>query len=180
MNVQASFEHTASVAGRGEQIGEGSTSRPSPITFTCPVPPSVNAAFKNTKRGRAKTKAYEDWRLIAAAAIRRQGVQPVAGRVIVNMAFEIDIDRADASNRIKLMEDLLGKRHGIGIIEDDSLIPGGLYSKLPPTNGAAHVQIWPVQNLTATFHASQNGASGAWIITAPQSPEGDDHGDFAE
>lgn len=176
MNVQASFEHTASVAGRGEQIGEGSTSRLSPITFTCPVPPSVNAMFKNTRRGRAKTPAYESWRMMAAAAIRRQGVPSIPGRIVVNMAFEIDLDRADADNRMKAILDLLGSRHGIGIIEDDSRVAGGLFSKLPPTNGAAHIQIWPAQSLTATFHASQNGRGGAWIINAAVQHEGDHDG----
>ncbi len=179
MTAALALNPIAPVARRGEQAGEG-TSRLSPVNFTCPVPPSVNAAYRNTKHGRAKTKAYEDWRLAAAAAIRRQRVPFVPGHVILNMAFEINIAHADASNRIKLLEDLLGKRHGVGIIDDDSLVPGGLYSKLPPTNGAAHIQIWPVQMLTATFHPSQNGASGAWIIDAPFQQEEEYRGAIAQ
>ncbi|MFC5039227.1 RusA family crossover junction endodeoxyribonuclease [Tianweitania sediminis] len=148
---------------------------PAPVTFTCPVPPSVNAMFKNTKHGRAKTQAYEDWRLMAAAAIRRQGVPKIKGHVVINMAFEIDLVRADADNRLKAMNDLLVD---LGIIQDDSLIPAGLFSKLPPTNRSAHIQIWPVvansdQTITATFHATHNGAGGAWIIEAPSHTYGD-------
>lgn len=166
--------HPLPVARRGEQTGEGAcSSLLSPVTFSCPVPPSVNAMFRNTKRGRAKTPAYEAWRYQAAAAIRRQGVPHFPSHVVINMAFEIDLKRADADNRLKAMNDLLVD---LGIIRDDSLIPGGLFSKLPPTNGAAHIQIWPAQSLTATFHVSQNGAGGSWIIEAPSNEEEDDHG----
>lgn len=168
MSVAMDIRDTPPVAGRGEQVGEGA-SRLSPATFTCPVPPSVNAMFKNTRHGRAKTKAYEDWVYRASAAIRRQSVPKFFGPVVINMAFEIDLKRADADNRLKAMNDLLVT---LQIIEDDSLIPGGLFSKLPPTNGAAHIQIWPAQSLTATFHASQNGCGGAWIIDAPIQEEG--------
>ncbi|WP_081630999.1 RusA family crossover junction endodeoxyribonuclease [Aureimonas ureilytica] len=157
------------VVGRGEQTGEG-IPRLSPVTFSCPVPPSVNAMFKNTRRGRARTEAYEVWRMEAAAAIRRQQVPAFKGRVLVNMAFEIDLLRADADNRIKAMNDLLVE---IGVIQDDSLIPGGLFSKLPPTNGTAHIQIWPAQSVTATFYPSQDGMGGGWIINMPTSEQGD-------
>lgn len=150
------------LAGHGEQAGEGYPSTSSPVSFSCPVPPSVNAMFKNTKHGRSKTPAYEAWRYQAAAAIRRQHVPSILGAVVVNMAFEIDLKRADADNRLKAANDLLVD---LGIIEDDSLIAGGLFSKLPPTNGAAHIQIWPAQMLSAIFHPSRDGRGGGWVLS---------------
>lgn len=56
--------------------------KPAPVTFTMPAPPSTNALFKDTVKGRAPTGQYLDWKMQAATAIRMQNVGKVAGRVI--------------------------------------------------------------------------------------------------
>ena len=149
---------------------------PAPVSFTIPMPPSVNHLYKNVKGvGRVKTKAYDDFTMMAVAAIRRQSVPRIEGRIVAIWGVERRSDQADVSNRLKAAEDSLVKA---GIIEDDRFITAHFITWSPPANGLAHIQLLPVQRLTLDFYPSHNGASGAVILRAPQ-PEGEDHGDFA-
>lgn len=158
-------------------IGAGQLDRPVPISFTIPMPPSTNHLFKNVKGvGRVKTKAYEDFRLMAIAAIRRQRVHAIPGRVVMVWAVERNSLQSDISNRLKAAEDSIVKA---GIIEDDRFVTSHFITWAPKANGLAHVQIYPIQRMTLDFYPSQDGASGAVIVRAPQSEEGEDHGDFA-
>jgi len=149
--------------------GGVSADLPSPVSFTMPVPPSVNQAFKNVRgRGRAKTKAYEDWLLYAYQCIRLQKVPPVPGHIIVRIGFERESLLSDVDNRIKLALDAIVSA---GVIEDDRLITALAVSWLPPANGLAHIEISPIQSQVLEFHPSSNGATGAWIRCAPQPEE---------
>lgn len=152
--------------------------RPAPVAFTIPLPPSTNHLFKNVKGvGRVKSKAYEDFTLMAVAAIRRQRVPAIGGYVVMLWAFERSSAQADVSNRIKAAEDSIVKA---GVIEDDRFVTAHFLTWAPPANGTAHVQIFPASSrMTLDFYPSHDGASGAIIVQAPQ-PQGDDHGYFAQ
>lgn len=143
-----------------------------PAAFTIPMPPSTNHLFKNVKGvGRVKTKTYDDFTMMAVAAIRRQRVKPVPGYVVMLFAFELASSQADVSNRIKAAEDAIVKA---GVIDDDRFVTAMMVVKTPAANGLAHVQIYPVQSMTLDFHPSHSGASGAMIVTAPSTGENDD------
>lgn len=91
------------------------------VTLTMPMPPSLNNAFVNIKRGRRKSKAHEAWASEADWKIRAQRPIPVAGRVVLEWVFgwkEIS-KLSDLSNRIKLAEDALV---AAGVIDDDRFI----------------------------------------------------------
>ena len=79
------------------------------ISLVLPLPPSVNAAYRNTRRGRAKTQAYTDW-LDSAGFYLMQQREWKSQRVSGPFELEIKVSqdmRGDISNRIKLVEDLL-------------------------------------------------------------------------
>jgi Holliday junction resolvase RusA-like endonuclease len=170
----------ASVAGRGEPAGGATCGQhPSAVSFTLPTPPSTNVLFRNVpKKGRVKTQAYIDWQMAARVSLRRQKIEGIAGRVVVMLGFERSSDQADVDNRIKAVLDILSDTHGVGIIDDDRFVTALLVSWLPPANGLAHVRVVPVQHLTAEFHPALSGASGSWIVNAPDE-EGEDRGVFA-
>ncbi len=147
---------------------------PEPATFTMPTPPSANHLFKNVKGvGRVKATHYDDFIRMGVAAIRRQGVKPVPGRVVALLGVERMSDRADIDNRLKAMLDAIVKAE---IIEDDHFVTAIAISWLPKANGLSHVSILPVQQLDLTFHPSQNGASGGWFLNAPSTTGEEDDG----
>lgn len=138
---------------------------PEPASFTMPTPPSANHLFRNVKGvGRVKASHYTDFIRMGVSAIRRQNVQPIAGRVIVVIGVERMSDRADIDNRLKAMLDAIVAAK---IIEDDRFVTALAIAWLPKANGLSHVSILPVQKLDLTFHPSQNGASGGWFLNAP-------------
>lgn len=148
-----------------------------PVKFTMPLPPSTNVLFRNVPgKGRVRTQAYDDWAMMAKVAVRQQRVPRIAGRCIINFGFELKSMQADIDNRLKAGGDLLVS---MGIIEDDSLIVALTVCRLPFVNALAHVEIRPVEKTVAVFHPSQNGASGAWVYSAPSSEKEPDHGDQA-
>lgn len=180
MNSAAAFQPAASpsspVAGRGEQAGEGSAWL-SPVIFTIPTPPSVNALFKNVpKRGRVKTDEYRNFIRMAVTAIRRQAVPRLEGRVIAIFGVERMSDRADIDNRLKAMLDAIVEAK---VIEDDRFVTAIAISWLPSANGMSHVSLRPAQRLDVSFHPSQNGASGGWFENAPFQQEEEQDGLFA-
>jgi Holliday junction resolvase RusA-like endonuclease len=145
---------------------------PAPVRFTMPTPPSANHLFKNVKGvGRVQTSHYSDFIRMGIAAIRRQSVQPIIGRVIVLASVERMSDKADIDNRMKALLDAIVKA---GIIEDDRFVTWLPINWLPAANGLSHIAIYPVQRMTLEFYPSQDGASGAVIVTAPQFPGEDD------
>jgi len=178
MNIRPEISGSEPVAGRREPAaGEGAPVL-APVAFTIPTPPSANALFKNVKGiGRVKAKHYDDFVRMAVTAIRRQSIPPLTGRVVAIFGVERMSDRADIDNRLKAMLDAIVEA---GTIEDDRFVTAIAISWLPSANGMSHVRLLPVQRLDVTFHPSQNGASGAWIIEAPFEEEEERHGDFAE
>lgn len=150
---------------------------PSPVaTFTMPTPPSTNELYKNVKgRGRVKAGVYDNFIMMAIAAIRRQKIARIPGYVSAVFGVERMSLQADIDNRLKAMLDAIVKAE---IIDDDRFVTSIAVSWLPKANGMAHIRLMPVGNHTLEFHASSDGASGAWIFQAPQ-PNGDEDGDCA-
>jgi len=86
------------------------------IVLNLPEPPSVNAAYRNTAKGRAKTRSYRNWESECLWMIK--GAKPgiVAGPFTV-VLFLSEKTRKDVDNCLKPVLDLLGK---VGVTEDDS------------------------------------------------------------
>ena len=77
------------------------------ISLVLPVPPSVNAAYRNVRgRGRVKTQAYHDWIESAGHFLMQQRWQKVDGSYALEIKLSEKI-RCDIDNRIKLVSDLL-------------------------------------------------------------------------
>jgi len=167
MNALAMIKDTDRRAGRsGQGTGGAASSLASPVTFTMPVPPSVNQMFRNVRgKGRVKTEAYEQWRAAARTSLRLQSLQPVMGRVVVIFGVERGSLAADIDNRIKAMLDAIVTA---GVIEDDNRVTAFAAAWLPQANGLAHVQIIPSAEVGIEFHPSKDGATGGWFISAPQ------------
>ena len=88
------------------------------ITFTLPLPPSVNECWFNLPKGRARTKKYNHWINDAWGYWLTQGKPKIPPG---NYELEIAVPetmRGDASNRIKPVEDFLVK---VGATSDDNL-----------------------------------------------------------
>lgn len=151
---------------------------PAPVHFTMPTPPSANHLFKNVKGvGRVQTSHYSDFIRMGVAAIRRQNVRAMRGRVVIVASVERMSDKADIDNRMKALLDAIVKA---GIIEDDRFVTWLPINWLPAANGLSHIAIYPVQPMTLEFYPSQDGASGAVIVRAPQFQQGDDDVDFSQ
>jgi Holliday junction resolvase RusA-like endonuclease len=84
-----------------------------------PVPISVNAMYRNLPgRGRVKTTALKNWKLEAEWEVARQNPPRFVGQVDISITLRYPPNgRADCSNYIKCVEDLLVT---CGVIEDDS------------------------------------------------------------
>lgn len=86
------------------------------ITLLLPTPPSINAAYRNTPRGRAKTAAYRDW-IVEADAMLLQQKRAVKDRLTGPCELHIKLPmetKGDISNRIKVCEDYLVSREITG------------------------------------------------------------------
>lgn len=167
-------ESRAGHSGQARAVGPV----PAAVSFTCPVPPSVNELFRNVPgKGRVKTRLYDNWRAHALTTIRLQHVPAVAGPVLMIIGVERVSSRADIDNRVKGLVDAIVEA---GIIADDRLMTGFCAAWMPPANGLAHVQIMPIGNFDFSFHPSPDGASGGFFLAAPQSTIGDDNGSFPE
>ena len=97
------------------------TTGPHSVTFTIPVPPSVNGAFANVpKVGRIKTEAYKQWLEGAGWTIRAHAVPHIGGVVEVEIKVRRpQAGRSDIDNRIKATLDLMVKMH---VIDDDRMV----------------------------------------------------------
>jgi len=161
MNRRGSFSHEFALSHETAP-GTGRLISPSAAcsTFTCPVPPSVNAAYKNAKRGRVKSGAYKTWEQMAALDLKRQKIEPVTGYCTIVYGFERKSKLADVSNRLKLMEDLLVKTN---VIDDDRFITATALSWLPWVNGTVHIAIYPLSQLTIALMPADDGSTAAWV-----------------
>jgi Holliday junction resolvase RusA-like endonuclease len=84
--------------------------------YDLPLPPSVNALYKNTPHGRAKTNNYLDWITLARSALRKQKARPLFDPVRITYQVS-EKSRIDLGNHEKPLTDLLVFH---GIIENDS------------------------------------------------------------
>ena len=82
------------------------------------LPPSTNALFANSSRGRFKTPAYKAWIHSAGWELREQRPASVTGSYALEMRFGRKNKRRDLDNNIKAVSDLLVSHR---VVEDDSL-----------------------------------------------------------
>ena len=91
------------------------------ITVILPIPPSVNAMYRNVLRvGRVKTLAYKTWQAEAMMSAIAHGAK---GSIEGAYAIHVEIDRPDKrrrdlSNLLKAIEDFCVQA---GYVTDDSL-----------------------------------------------------------
>ena len=154
---------SGAVVAPANEAGAGAPT--APVSFYIPTPPSVNQAYVNTRRGRAKSPAYTDWLMAARVQIQVQDIARIPGRVVVVMGFEREkhMSRADVDNRMKLTLDALVSN---GVIDDDHMVTAAPPVWLPPSNGLAHIQIIPIQGgeqLRFDLHVSSDAATGSWV-----------------
>ena len=82
-----------------------------------PFPPSLNGLFNNTRRGRAKTKAYEKWINAAGMGLMIQRPHKHEGAVSISIvANPPDRRKRDLDNLLKPVLDLLVRHQ---VIKDD-------------------------------------------------------------
>lgn len=114
------------------------------IYLELPLPPSVNAAYRNVPgRGRAKTREYVSWLQHAALEVRRKATGTIEGSYAFHLkATRPDRRPRDLGNLEKCAHDLCVS---MGLVEDDSLCRRILleWSDDPPTKNAT-VKIWLV------------------------------------
>lgn len=177
MTLAAMTRDTDRRAGRSGQGTGGVGVTPassSPVTFTIPVPPSVNQLFANKPgRGRVKTEAYDTWCAGALTHLRLQSISPITGRVVVLFNVERRSLAADIDNRIKAMLDAIVKAK---IIRDDNQVTAFAAAWTPTANGLAYVQIFPSDTLGIEFHPSKDRTTGGWFPV--HQPDGEPDGPF--
>lgn len=85
------------------------------------APPSTNNLYANIPgRGRVKSGRYKVWRSAAAWDVQIAKPQSFACKVVLDLTVARPKGvRADVSNRIKAVEDLLVE---MGVLADDSLV----------------------------------------------------------
>lgn len=86
------------------------------MTYDLPLPPSVNALYKNTPHGRAKTNNYLEWITLARSALCKQKARPLFGAYHLTYLVT-EKSRIDLGNHEKPLTDLLVFH---GILENDS------------------------------------------------------------
>ena len=115
-----------------------------PVTFSLPMPPSVNALYTNNsgkgKRGRAKSQRYLSWITEAGIELNRQRVPTLTPPYSIEYAVgRPDKRKRDVANLEKPLSDLLVS---MDVIEDDSLIDDNRQRwcpKVPP--GMVHCTV---------------------------------------
>lgn len=116
-----------------------------PISFTLPMPPSVNALYTNNqgkgKRGRAKSERYLSWITEAGIELNRQHVPTLAPPYSVDYAVgRPDKRKRDVANLEKALSDLLVS---MDVIKDDCEIVQNCQrwaNDVPP--GMVHCTVW--------------------------------------
>jgi Holliday junction resolvase RusA-like endonuclease len=159
----------------GGQGGGAVQAAPPPIILTVPLPPSVNRMFRDSSKGRAKSKAYQDWLGHAGWVLRLQRPGSIHGRVLVIVSAEQAGAGSDIDNRIKALFDLLVAHK---VIDDDSMIVGFCAAWAPACNRQARVMIIPAAPMDIKFMLAGDGAHGGFFLQAPE--EDQSYGDFTE
>lgn len=165
------FSNTARAGGALKGVAVAAAT---PVFLSVPAPPSVNAAYRNTARGRALTQKSVDWKGHAGWVLRQQRPRHVAGEVAVIVNVERGSASADIDNKVKLLLDLLVAHN---VIEDDKRVAAVAAAWIPKHSAMAHLAILPAGQLDLLrFHpAASNGACSGWIIPAPFHEEEEAH-----
>src|SRR5262249_28004537 len=101
-------------------LGFDATGQRQPVTFSMPIPPSVNNLFDNTGRGRRKSETYKYWRENALRElVMTQNIPDVSGDVAVFLEIHRGSKSSDLDNRFKAALDAIVAAR---IIEDDKRI----------------------------------------------------------
>ncbi len=114
------------------------------ITLKLPMPPSVNALYRNVpKVGRVKTQRYLTWFRAASNELRAQRPKKVRGEYVMTIFVERpDRRKRDLFNLPKAIEDLLVAH---GVVEDDHLVVDGRVVWAGEGKGGCTVQVSPAQ-----------------------------------
>ena len=89
------------------------------ILLTLPFPVSVNAMYKNIRKGRAKSQRYMTWARSAGWSIKEQKPEPIKGWYTLTLVLhEKDKRRRDPDNFVKAVSDLLVTHN---LIDDDCM-----------------------------------------------------------
>lgn len=93
------------------------------VTFSLPLPPSVNGLWANGKTRRFRTQNYEDWINEAGWELKRQRPEKLKGPVAIDYQFEEPKTKRkmDLANREKAATDLLVS-HGVIEADDQTII----------------------------------------------------------
>lgn len=137
--------------------------------LTLPAAISVNEAWHNTPRGRARTKLYRDWLGHAGWRLREQRPPSFTGPVLVLIGVERANLRADIDNRIKPTLDLLVEH---GVLADDRQVIGVAAAWSPQRDSLMRVAIIPAADLAVRFHLASDRLHGGWFISEPSEEEG--------
>ena len=90
--------------------------------YEIPVPPSMNHAWRSTKRGGHYIEgSVKKWRTQAAWELTQQKCRPVIGVVEVHLTVRHPKQRSDIDNRIKNVLDLLVTK-GVIATDDDTVV----------------------------------------------------------
>ena len=155
---------------KGAPEGRLPTINGAPVSFSLPMPPSINAAYLNrtkakTGRGRALSMNVVDWKMRARVELNLQDPAKVPGYCLIVTNLQRPSKLADNDNRMKLLLDLLGQED---VITDDKFVTGLAVAWAPPLEQRLHISIIPVGPLSIAFHPSDDtGAVGAWAIQQP-------------
>lgn len=77
-------------------------------TFEIPVPPSVNAMYRNVPgKGRVKTAKYKSWLHDAGWILRMYKPRKTLADVVLTVAIRRPTANSDLDNRFKALQDLL-------------------------------------------------------------------------
>lgn len=108
------------------------------IRLSLPLPPSVNALYRNLPhRGRVKTSAYKSWQAEAALAYKPTGGFPDAVGVQIILPHD---RRSDCDNRVKPLLDFLVIH---GVIRDDRYVDElRVYKRAEQEKHTCAVTVW--------------------------------------
>jgi Holliday junction resolvase RusA-like endonuclease len=114
-----------------------------PIIIALPLLPiSANGLFKNTRKGRARTKEYDCWLNQMALLARNQCKVRMPHRANISILVEQKSERRDIDNTPKPCIDLLVK---LGILADDSSkYVRSVSATWTPEIEGLKIQVWPV------------------------------------
>lgn len=115
------------------------------------APPSLNNIYFNKPgKGRVKSGQYRTWRSAAGWDVKAAKPEKIGGAVLLDLTVKKPRVRADISNRIKAVEDLLVD---MDVLVDDSQVME-VRARWGNVDGA-RVEIMPIDLLTDVSHETE-------------------------